>query len=361
MARVLTEFFFPSFGVPEQVLTDRGAQFTGKLMKTVESIYQVKHAFTTAYHPQSDGRVERANRTLQAMLSKTSAALGGTWEEHLGNVLHAYNTTVQTSTGLTPYYVMFGRESKKPSDSVLSRQPSNVTWSIDEWIDRLPHCMSYIWALAKKAGERSQQQQKTQFDKHRDATPTKITVGNRVWLLRNELLSDARRKMALPWVGPYEVLEVNEKGFARIRRTLYPQSPAITVTLERLSVADPAIKDDTPVVVHRLTNVATKTKKARKPDVEKQPDVEKLTVETVHTQKEVDPNKWRQNHNLKTCNAGGVVAGHRLSFMVGRLPTESEREQLNNCNCELPKYCERETPPSSPMWGQSNDSDLAWY
>ena len=59
----------------------------------------IKKTRTTAYHPQSDGLVERFNRTLQNMLATTTESHPATWENHVQKVVMAYNTSVQSSTG----------------------------------------------------------------------------------------------------------------------------------------------------------------------------------------------------------------------------------------------------------------------
>ena len=121
VARTLVERFFPMVGAPGAFLSDRGKEFVGKCVTKLREIFGVEGFFTTAYHPQSDGRVERANQTLQACLAKAVAQLGGCWEDHLGSVLYAYNASVHASMGFSPYYCMFGREARRPMKSVMSR------------------------------------------------------------------------------------------------------------------------------------------------------------------------------------------------------------------------------------------------
>ncbi|MCP4118860.1 MAG: transposase family protein, partial [Desulfobacteraceae bacterium] len=103
VARVLVEKFYPAAGLAERVITDRGTEFTNKLSAVLDEFYGTKRSLTTAYHPKSDGRVERMNQTLLGMLSKVTNAQGGRWQSHLGTCLLAYNCSVHSSTGLRPY------------------------------------------------------------------------------------------------------------------------------------------------------------------------------------------------------------------------------------------------------------------
>jgi hypothetical protein len=63
---------------------------------------------SSAFHPQTDGQTERANRTLLESLRTTLATYGETWEQHLPAVEFAYNNSVNASTGYTPFYLMYG-------------------------------------------------------------------------------------------------------------------------------------------------------------------------------------------------------------------------------------------------------------
>ena len=64
---------FSRMGLPLQILTDRGPQFRSSLSKHLTSILGIEHLLTTAYHPQSNGVLERLHATLEAMLGKASA------------------------------------------------------------------------------------------------------------------------------------------------------------------------------------------------------------------------------------------------------------------------------------------------
>ena len=68
---------------------------------------------TTAYHPAGDGLVERFNRSLLQMLR--AFVNQGDWEQYLPLVLYAYRTAVHSSTGVSPFELMFGRCAHKPS------------------------------------------------------------------------------------------------------------------------------------------------------------------------------------------------------------------------------------------------------
>ncbi|MCP4473389.1 MAG: transposase family protein, partial [Gammaproteobacteria bacterium] len=98
IARVLVSDFFKSFGLPRELLTDRGSAFISNLFHELEKLYQIDHLFTTSCHPQTDGMVERANRTIISSMAKLLSDFGGSWEDLLGPFVFGYNMTPHSST-----------------------------------------------------------------------------------------------------------------------------------------------------------------------------------------------------------------------------------------------------------------------
>ena len=87
VAQLLVREVIPRHGIPRQLLSDRGSVFLSKLMMEIYKLLGVKKVNTTAYHPQCDGVVERFNRSLIDMLSKTVQTHGQDWDEKLPFIL----------------------------------------------------------------------------------------------------------------------------------------------------------------------------------------------------------------------------------------------------------------------------------
>ena len=104
--------FFP----PEQVHSDQGRQFESQLLKEVCTLLQIKKTHTTPFRPQGNGMVERFNRTLLDMLAIAVGDHPSDWEIHICKLCFAYNTSTHSSTGYSPFFLMFSRQATIPVD-----------------------------------------------------------------------------------------------------------------------------------------------------------------------------------------------------------------------------------------------------
>ena len=134
IAKLLVENIVVRHRVPGELLSDRRKAFLSKLMYEVYKLLGIKKVNTTAYHPQTDGLVERFNRTLTSMLAKTVQKQGCDWDEHLPYVLYAYRTSIQESTKESPFtdYV-YGRDARLPTDKILNPIILCETVNLDDY------------------------------------------------------------------------------------------------------------------------------------------------------------------------------------------------------------------------------------
>ena len=113
VAEALIEIY-SRVGIPREVLTDQGKQFTSDLMKEVGRLLSIKQLTTTPYHPACNGLVERFNGTLKPMLRKLSEEQPKQWDRYIPALLFAYRETVQESTGFSPFQLLYGRHVRGP-------------------------------------------------------------------------------------------------------------------------------------------------------------------------------------------------------------------------------------------------------
>ncbi|CAM2714261.1 unnamed protein product [Rotaria socialis] len=124
-ARALFEDFFCKFGIPSVILSDRGTHFQNKLMENLQNLIGYHHIYSTPYHPQTNGIVERFNATFVAQVSKLQNTQHNNWDEYLQAVVFAYNTGVHKTTKFSPYELLYGRPARLP----IHIQPKEFTFS----------------------------------------------------------------------------------------------------------------------------------------------------------------------------------------------------------------------------------------
>nr|ABA97503.2 retrotransposon protein, putative, Ty3-gypsy subclass [Oryza sativa Japonica Group] len=101
-------------GVPKKIVSDRGSQFTSKFWKKLQEEMGSKLNFSTAYHPQTDGQIERVNQILEDMLRACALDFGGSWDKNLPYAEFSYNNSYQASLQMAPYEALYGRKCRTP-------------------------------------------------------------------------------------------------------------------------------------------------------------------------------------------------------------------------------------------------------
>uniref|UniRef100_A0A8C1IKZ9 Integrase catalytic domain-containing protein n=1 Tax=Cyprinus carpio TaxID=7962 RepID=A0A8C1IKZ9_CYPCA len=205
VAHCLFEDYVLLHGVPETLHSDQGRQFEAEVVQTLCCFLNIKKTRTTPYHPQSDGMVERFNRTLIDQLAKTLLTYGGEWDEYVKHVAFAYNTTTHSSTRFTPFFLTHGREARVPADVLLPSRAldSQLSVSHAEFVSSLLTKLNSAFSSARMHSEAAHDRQKLYHDvglRHRP-----YDVGAMVWL-HNPV--ESRMKLAPHWTGPYKIVQV---------------------------------------------------------------------------------------------------------------------------------------------------------
>ncbi|CAC5365555.1 unnamed protein product [Mytilus coruscus] len=106
------------YGLPLQIHTDQGSQFTSDLFIQLCNKLHIDKTRNSPFHPQSSGLVERLNRTIEDMISKFVPKHQKDWDQYLPYLMMAYRSSVHETLGETPYFMMMGREVRLPIDLI---------------------------------------------------------------------------------------------------------------------------------------------------------------------------------------------------------------------------------------------------
>ena len=165
-ARCLWEQFIRHYRFPHRILTDQGTNFEAELFKDLCDIAATKKVRTTSYHPQGNGLCERFNSTLLNMLGTLTPEQKVDWKAHLLTMCNAYNSTVHSTTGFSPYFLMFGRHPRLPIDFQLGLSREGVGHiSKSRYIQKLQKRLQFAYDRADALAKQEAARQKKLYDR----------------------------------------------------------------------------------------------------------------------------------------------------------------------------------------------------
>jgi hypothetical protein len=181
------------YGIPNEILTDQGTNFMSDVFKSICKLFKIKKICTTAYHPESNGALERSHRTLTDYLRCFCDAKASDWDDWLPFACFTYNTTPHTVTKYTPYEVLFGRIANIPGKLQKVPQP---LYNFDDIVlgikQKMQNCQQIARERLIKFKELQGQRVKSNNYEFKE---------NELVLLRVE----ARQKLEPLWKGPFEI------------------------------------------------------------------------------------------------------------------------------------------------------------
>ena len=204
VTRVLYEQFITVFGVLAKLLSDRGANFTSRLVEELCSAFSIQKCRTTLYHAQCNGQVECFHQTLFRMLGKLTKDKKVQWEKHLLEVFQVYNSTRSVVTGYSLHYLMFRRHPRLPINFYFP------TWGafershcVPEYVDEIRRHFKEAYTEAHVQTNLKADRQKQNYDR---ATSTVQLVPGDAVLLKQDAFQ-GKRKMKDRWGNEqYEVV-----------------------------------------------------------------------------------------------------------------------------------------------------------
>jgi transposase InsO family protein len=145
VAKALVSIFM-RWGVPDELVSDRGLEFSNSVLSHLTRLMGVRHIRTTPVNPQSNGLAENFVKTLKNMLAVMISPTQRNWDEYLPACQMYYNSMVNIATGFTPFFMMCGREMKTPSleeiQAARKDSPSN-----ELYVKNFTETMQLVWEM----------------------------------------------------------------------------------------------------------------------------------------------------------------------------------------------------------------------
>ena len=181
-------------GTPEIILSDRGQVFVSQLIQQFIEVIEAEGRLSSPYHPEANGKCERMNRVLKEVLRKQ---LGEEqeWDLLLPWVTMSYNSTVNSTTGYSPYYILHGRKMKGFS-SITKHKDKRINEHIQE-----------IKRVVPRVRRRIIEEVKSKSDKRMKNPTQEFEVGEEVFYYNPDY---SYGKFGISWSGPARIVQKYE-------------------------------------------------------------------------------------------------------------------------------------------------------
>jgi len=221
------------FGLPESIITDRDPRWTSNFWQGVAKYLKTKMSLSSTHHPQHDGQTEIINRQLVTMLQAYVKDDLSDWASWLHVLEFTYNNSIHTSTGTTPFFLLYGFHPRTPLDFLRPAELDGVVYTLS------PEAVSFLETLAmhresaRRAIAAAQDKQAVQYNKNRCEVP-EFTKGSQVLMNPHSLewvdVKGAGAKLKQQCIGPFEVVQkINPNVYRLHMSNRYPGLPVFNI------------------------------------------------------------------------------------------------------------------------------------
>ena len=226
-AEVVAEFLLKQVvlrhGPPCEMCSDQGKCFTAGVVRSLNRMMETNHRVTAPYHPQANGLVERLNHTLSSMLSMYVNSEHTDWDCFVPFITFAYNTSVQQSTGRTPFYLVYGREARIPLE-VMRGHAGAQEASGEDALKSLQRAREFVQQKLAIC----QQDQKDYYDQRK--RPAELfAVDDYVLVYKPIRKIGKSEKLLHRWHGPYRIIAQTDALNYEVKRPRAKKSEIIHV------------------------------------------------------------------------------------------------------------------------------------
>ncbi|GFV89265.1 hypothetical protein TNCV_285981 [Trichonephila clavipes] len=257
---------FSRTGLPDLIVMDNATNFTASLTQEFLKILGACPRFSTPYHPEKNGLIERWNQTLKNMLHHIIREEGRSWHRHIPFLLWAYREVPNATTGTPPFLLMYGRDPKGPLSILKSiwtgntLLPLNMKGSVESYMKKLKEKLEVATHKAKLTSDVQQGSYAKYYNrqkKHREFAP-----GDQVLVL----IPDSTNKLYARWTDPVKVVKRVKPNSYHLQMAGVPAAEKNDEALDRVTLDYLSKKQQTQLkdLLHRhRTLFSGKIKRAK--------------------------------------------------------------------------------------------------
>ncbi|XP_069169570.1 uncharacterized protein [Procambarus clarkii] len=204
-ARVLVKqllWFISRYGLPKTIQTDQGSNFMSHLFRQQIAELGIQQITSSAYHPESQGALERFHQTLKGMLRKFCYDRQSKWVEELPYLLFAVRSVPNESLGISPFEMIFGHSVRGPLEVARDHWlDAETNEDIVDWLSTNKGRLFSAWEMATRNLENTQRTIKGRYD--RRTKQREFQVGDLVLVCTPTITGS----LSARFVGPYPVVK----------------------------------------------------------------------------------------------------------------------------------------------------------
>ena len=250
VAKVLYSEIITRYGVPHEILTDRGTHFANTLIEALCKIFNVRRTMTSPYKPSTNAACERMNSFINQTMRTYVDDSQEDWPKYLPAIMMAYRHTPATrSTEYSPFFLLFGQHMNLPIDNAYLANNEDVAFPYRGEIKSVLENMQMTRQIAKENNERHQALNKTYHD--RSAKDPDYEIGELVWLHNPRVPVGLSKKFRPQWYGPFRICEANDNHTYRLRDAVTHDVSDTLIHASRLKPA--TLHDESALRNHHRT------------------------------------------------------------------------------------------------------------
>jgi len=224
VARQLMVNVISRFGVPQQILSDRGSEFESDLFRALLEWLGVDKLRTTVFKASTNGQVERFHRSLNSMLAKVVSDSQRDWDECIPFVMAAYRASKHESTGYTPNKLFLGRENRMPLDLIMGSplEDTSLYQTEHEYLENLHEDMRLSYKVARQKLRVCAERRKKYYDIR--VKPQQFDVGDWVLYHYPRRFKSRSQKWQKAYTGPFLIVKMLEPSNCWLQKSQKSQT-----------------------------------------------------------------------------------------------------------------------------------------